>query len=285
MNATELEYHRFGPWLLEITQEEELPPQYLEKKELILSARLSFKVPVNQDRIKMQAGMLLYKSVVSIFEDHLMILSREIENIEATTIPFKDIIYIAQGGELLINYISIVTTQQEYRINYHSVSFELTRKVIGMLREGIMKSVSQRPIKTLEDERMFQLPLYRSLQNRETLDLPIKILAHQKGAKVKFRDKKNIFNQFKRFKVHELMVATNNKELMIASSDIDRKKRSTVDYSHKIIYAKLESITNIAIVNNEILEGVQDLEVFVEDHKIRFYILESFSSELVLLLN
>lgn len=281
MNSAEREYHRFGPWLLEIKAEIDLPRQYNDKKTLILSADFIFKVPVNRDRIQMRPGMLLYDYVVSIFADRVVIFNIVNDCLKESVILFKDIQYIIQGGELLRNYIQVVTNEKSYTINYHSVSHEITSKAMSMIRKGILYSAPKINIQLVQDVKLYQLSLFKYLKSKKVIDETVKIVAYQTAKKVKLKcseKRAKIINIFKRNKLHEILVVVNDKELIVVSSDIDHKKKETVDYSYRHIFISIEKMIDIKIRGNKIYDGVNDLTIIIGETSVSLEITEDFPS-------
>lgn len=281
MNSVEREYHCFGPWLMEIKNESDLPRQYTEKKEFILSADFSFKVPVNKDRIQMRAGMLLYDCIVSIFIDRVVIFTITNNSLKESVILFKDIQYIIQGGELLRNYIYLVTNDNSYTVNYYSVCYEITSKAMEMLRLGAL-SVPQQVKEQLliQDTKLEHLPLYKYIKSKRVIDETAKILAYQPAKKVTIKRNgkgTNIINLFRKNKLYEILVVVNNEELIIVSSDIDHKRKETVDYSYRLIFISINKIIDIKKRANKIYNGVNDLIVVLGEKSICLEVTEDFS--------
>lgn len=287
MDNIATEYHRFGPWLLEINADLDIPPQYSDKNDLILSAKYSFKVPVNKDRIQMKPGMLLYEYVISIFADKLIIFHIHNQSVQQSSILFKEIQYIVQGGELLRNYIQIATPEKIHTFPYHSVSHEVTSKVVTMLRSGMLNDAKPSSFTALEEDKLKHLSLYKYLMAKRVIDESANIVAYQPYQKIKLNKSEKWswwINLFRRNKLPELLIVSKNKELIIASSDIEKKSKETVDYSHRHIFISIDKILDIKITNSERFIDVNNLTFIIGDNKIVLNVMKDFDRKRLLLL-
>lgn len=283
-SKAEQEQYAFGPWLVEITETDLIPPQYINYKEEILQSVFSFKVPVNKDRQQLKPGMLMYKNVVIMHNDFIKILSimdnGSLEDIiHEVQLPYKDIAYVIRGGELLSNYIIIGVENHEYKIEYYTVSEIITTKILSMIRTRSLTDDSLREIIEYEKEALRKKPLFSYFSKKDRLTDVMKVLAYQCEDKVKFVGHsflEKIVSTFKVKKLDEIIYLSNGKELIIVSGDIENKKESTVDYSYRHCYIRLEKISSIAIYPDEKAFDSQLLTVTIDKADVVFHIKTNF---------
>lgn len=254
MNADEEEQHRFGPWLIEITSETLIPPQYIEYKRKILAADFAVKVPINKDRKDVRPGMLLYKQVLVFGEKEVTILTAKGSRIDEVTVFLKDIMYVIRGGELLNNYIEFGTDEQNHCIEYYTVSEELTSKILGYIRYEFRKD--SRPKKNLlrHMSSADHSALYKYFLKKEKDSTEIKAIAHQKEMFVtKYSEKfiQQLINRFNKKKMDEVLFMTNGVELIMASGDIKKTSGATVNYSYQHLYINLSCLEGVRTYPDE----------------------------------
>lgn len=264
MTREEREQYLFGPWLSEIKSEEDIPPQYFFKKDVILNSGLAVKVPVNKDRKDLDPGMLMYKQVLMIEEDQLQLFSASSQGVDEVVIPLSEIIFVVRGGELLSNYITFGTAEKVYRIEYYSVSRELTSRILMKVRMFFELTAQSVNVLDGEFEDVKDTLLYKYFTRKEYTKEPMRVVAYQPEAKLKMAEANimDIFiNRLKQPKLEEVMFLTNGKELIIASGDIDKGNEASVDYSYRHCYIRLDSLKGFLLSDDAVFDDTKVLTV------------------------
>lgn len=208
MTREEREQYLFGPWLSEIKSEEDIPPQYFYAKDTILKAQLAVKVPVNKDRKDLKPGMLMYKQVLLMNSDDLMLYCASQNGVDEERIPMENLIFVIRGGELLNNYIAFGTDDSVVRIEYYSVSQELTSHILMKIRDYFEDNHRSIPVPEKSFSQAKDTVLYSYFTRKEYTREPMNIIAYQKEALMKVADGNlmDIFiNRFKQPRLEEVL--------------------------------------------------------------------------------
>jgi len=269
MTTEEQEHYSFGPWLIQITNEALIPTQYQSYKLAILDADFSIKVPIKKDRNQISPGMLMYKEILCFYKDHFSILYSTDQGILKKTIHYSDILFVIQGGELLNNYILITAKNEVVQIDYYTISFELTNRIIQLLRDtfppsknGNIQGLSTPPL-------LDKNPLYTYFVQTQSSITPVRIIGHQQKSRARYLYKttKDLLKIFSFKTIDEVMFLANANELIVLSGDIDKTRQATVDYSYRHIYIRLDSISDMHAYPNNCYKNLIDLTIVI-DHQI-----------------
>ena len=129
------EYDRFGPWVIEISELDPLPPLFLpfltrEEKPL-----LSVKIPRQIERRNAHPGMNLYDYLVTLYEEDLIILQRDGEEVRQERFFYHDIQFLRYSENLLKGNLCLGTAVMSYDLPFNTTSKELMRRVVDLIRE------------------------------------------------------------------------------------------------------------------------------------------------------
>lgn len=129
------EYDRFGPWILEISEDDPVPSLFESKMpNRAEDPLLSIKIPRKIDRINAKPGMQLYDYVITMFEEDIVILKRENNHILKETISYKEIISIQLDEILLNGKITLFLSRGDYCIPYSTASKNIVYKLIDIIK-------------------------------------------------------------------------------------------------------------------------------------------------------
>ena len=129
------EYDRFGPWAIEISEEDPPPPlfvPYLTRDEEPL---LSVKIPRNIERRNAHPGMNLYDYLVLLYEDDLVILQRVDADVRQDRVVYRDIQFIRYGENLLKGTLHLSTAVSAYDLPFNTTSKDIMRRLVVLIRE------------------------------------------------------------------------------------------------------------------------------------------------------
>lgn len=146
------EYDAFGPWVCTIGSLVDMPkvfrPWYEENK----AAAFLFKLPVDAERRAMRPGMDLYRAVVAVHEQMLVVLTWNGTAVDRIALAFSAVKAIRSYRNLLQSELSLLLADgQTIRLEYSAVSSDLMEKVICFLREHIAAGGGLRSVAPIEN--------------------------------------------------------------------------------------------------------------------------------------
>lgn len=130
------EYDAFGPWIGTIRTSEDMPPRFRHGYEELRSSTFLFKIPVNADRKTMRPGMDLYRSVLAIDQNRVVVLEWNGSTETRYESPVDSIQAIRIDQDLLSAKLSLLLADgQMVSLDYNSVSDKEIERVVNFLRE------------------------------------------------------------------------------------------------------------------------------------------------------
>jgi len=159
MNQRDPEYDRFGPWVIEICDEDPPPPLFVPHLTRAETPLLAVKIPRRIARREAHPGMDLYDYVVSLYEDDMVVLQRVEREVIAREIPYRDISYVRLREELLRGTVHLGVPGQPYDLPYNTVSSDVMRRLVGIIRERYQGEREPVPIAPSSTE-MSELSFY-----------------------------------------------------------------------------------------------------------------------------
>jgi hypothetical protein len=135
MNDSKLEYDRFGPWIMEISELDPPPPLFLPYLTRAETPLLSIKIPRKIDRRAAKAGMNLYDYLVTLYEDDMVILERAGEDgVGTQTFAYDDIQFMRLTENLLLGNLHLGLRGRVYDLPFNTVGKELMARVVDLIR-------------------------------------------------------------------------------------------------------------------------------------------------------
>lgn len=128
------EYDRFGPWILEISESDPLPPIFLPFFTREEDPLYCVKIPRPMDRRDLSPGMNMYDYVVALYEADLLILERDGEDVTTLSFSYSDILVLRHSEDLLSGELHIYTPGNCYSLPYSTVSVEITDRIVDLIR-------------------------------------------------------------------------------------------------------------------------------------------------------
>jgi len=147
------EYDAFGPWIYPVRSRDEMPPRFRESYEELQSSTFFFKIPINADRSAMRPGMDLYRSVLAVFSDRVVVLDWKGSAITRRDIVMETIEAVRTSSDLLPSILTIYLAEGDvFRLDYNAVSSHEIDKLVDFLRERVIacrassqESITNRP--------------------------------------------------------------------------------------------------------------------------------------------
>lgn len=136
-----LEYDAFGPWIYPIRTSEDMPRRFQPCYEELKSSRFFFKVPVNAERSAMRPGMDLYRSVLAIDQDQVVVLEWDGSEMTRRDIAMGEIEAVRTSSDLLPSALTLyIADGGIIKLEYNAVSSHEIDKIVDYLRERIIAS-------------------------------------------------------------------------------------------------------------------------------------------------
>lgn len=151
------EYDRFGPWIIEISEEDPLPPLFISHMMRKEKPFFCIKIPRPVDRRNLMPGMNMYDYVLSLFDNDLYVLERDGEDVRERSIPYKNIMALRHTENLLDGNLHIYIAEKCFNIPYSTVSSEIITRMVDLLRKRYIID-SHLEIETIKIKHMSAAP-------------------------------------------------------------------------------------------------------------------------------
>lgn len=139
----DLEYDRFGPWVVEIGPDDPVPPLFAASVSGTEDALMSIKVPRKISRREAGPGMNLYDYVLVLREADVEVHERVDTNVRSRTIAYGDIHQLRLSEHLLRGELRLGLAGEDYALPYNTVSRDLMREVTGLIRRRYVEPASE----------------------------------------------------------------------------------------------------------------------------------------------
>jgi hypothetical protein len=133
--ARDPEYDRFGPWVIEISDDDPVPPLFAGHVSEASDVILSIKVPRKVARRDAAPGMDLYDYVVQLHEQTLAIHERVHSTVRSHTVAYREIQQLRVSEHLLRGELLLDAGGAGYSLPYNTVSNDLMREVARLIRQ------------------------------------------------------------------------------------------------------------------------------------------------------
>jgi hypothetical protein len=271
------EYDRFGPWVYEINDKEDIPRLFIPYYSEIKDAFLLLKIPRNIERRNANPRMDLYDYLLGVNDKYLSILKRNSESVDVINVKFADIIAIKNSTNLLLGIITFSLPEKIISVNYNEVSSDLIQKLLKTIRgkcTGNNNFISNGPSDYNEMEGIDDL--YINFLNsfakgedqfRAVAFQPlIKAIPTNVSVIGKLKER---FNIFRENLLQNTMYLTNEKELLIITrGKAFRRGKSPLSYD--FTYIPFNRITEFRRVSSN-YENISPFNIETEYHTFQYY--------------
>lgn len=135
MNQRDPEYDRFGPWVIEISEEDPPPPLFVPHLARTETPLLSLKIPRRISRREAHPGMDLYDYLVSLYDADMVVLQRVEHQVRSRTIRYRDIRSMWLHEELLRGRLHLALADEDCELSYNTVSGDLVGRLVRLIHE------------------------------------------------------------------------------------------------------------------------------------------------------
>ena len=275
MNAIELEYHCFGPWILEITDENPMPPLFVPYYKETNNYLMLIKVPMNIDRSQAKPGMDLYRYVIGMYDNYFYLLERNEKEVSETKFSYSEIEGIENFSDLLIGKLTIYLKYRKVTINYSSVSGDIITKLIGIIRDRYSERKYNKVLLDNNQSQGIDRVYINLLDSMKSCGDLLNISAVQPSIKVKALNQsilKKLLCHINQQKLLSVIYLSNDKELLVLSRGKPFRYRSDSIISYNLIYIPIEKIQGIELVRDEAYYDLQKFYIKINDYAFVFYI-------------
>jgi hypothetical protein len=282
MDKLKREYDRFGPWDVEIKEEEDIPQQFSDFTETIMNGVFSFKVPVNVERRNLKPGMPLYQTVTSLTEDAVIILRRAETEIDRQEIKYRNILYLQYTTDMLSGELIFTTVKQRYVLDFNPAEQGPAEKALERIREKYCDQVPRVNFSDIQEHVVVQSFLYETLLAQEMEKEDLKLVAYQPSIKLKRkRTTKMRYWQIVSGEagLQDSLYLTNGIELIVMSRVKDVKAEEKADYGYRYTYIPLNNIRSLLLETSETMDRLQELSIVLEDKRVVFRVDDTFSAD------
>lgn len=243
------EYDRFGPWILEISEKDTMPPVFIPHVNRDEEAIFAFKVPVRAERRDLRPGMHMYDYVVCLYENDLQVFERTGDEVAGTTIPYTGIVAIQYQEDLLDGVLDLQTRERNYSLPFNTVSTGIIEKLIGLVRKRYLPdggdTVPSRDVREadLPENMSFY---YAGMLSAKTVSEPDMVFqAYQpelRRSSIETNFWKRLFYGATDKRLLESMFFSNGNEMEVVGRGRAWRYRWQVVYGHKTLYIPLKNI-------------------------------------------
>jgi hypothetical protein len=279
MDKLKREYDLFGPWVLEIKDEMDIPQQFGDFTETILNGIYSFKVPVNVERRNLKPGMLLYQTVTVLTEDAVIVLQHRLEAIERQEVKYADILFLQCTTDLLFGELIFGTAQQRYIMEFSSIEYGPVETAIDRIREKYCDQVPKANLGEIQEQVVVKSFLYETLLAQEMEKEELKLVAYQPSMQLK--RKRAAKTRFWRIVsgetgLQDSLYLTNGKELIVMSRVKDVKAEKKADYGYRYTYIPLNNIRTLLLEPHKTMERLLEFSIVMEEKRLVFRVDDTF---------
>ncbi len=268
------EYDRFGPWILEITDDDPVPPIFLPHVDAGVTPLLTFKIPRPIERRRARPGMHLYDYLVSLFDSGVEILRRHEDTVAAHRFAYDDIKALRVTDDLLRGTVDMVLTGETFSFPYNTVSEEIIARMASLVRERFRKGVSKAHdvVEAVVEPQLLGNHFYRIFMTERRREPEHLLMAAQGEERVAADD-----SFFRRFwygilnkRLFESMHFSNGRELKIVGRGGVYRFRWQANYGVERLYLPLDSIRNADVAVDPAQPNVKLLSLVVGDARQQY---------------
>jgi hypothetical protein len=270
------EYDHFGPWLLKVESAQDIPHQYFEYQESILSTNFCFKIPIREERRKLHAGMLLYNKLITIDEHQIVEFSVVNDQIVKSKLLFKDVQYLIHQGDLLNCEISLVSRNNSLSFQYNLVSMDLAGDVMTLLRKNINtpKKNNEKTENLLKKYSELQIFSYFCITEKESKSL--EILNYQPCLDLGLLASNKLFQSLKKYRLLDSMFITNGVELIVANRGKYVVKENDTNYKFGHTFIPLRKITNFSYQSDDMFKAIKQISIEMDEQLVKVAVDKDF---------
>lgn len=233
------EYDAFGPWLLQIRNEADMPRRFRSVYDAVKDADFLIKIPRSIERRDAYPGCDLYKSVFAADADGFSFFTALDDEVSFTTreVAWEEVAAVRKCHNLLkAEFVLLLNEGDELVVPYSSVSTDLIARVTAFARQHLIRPSDFVPVSVNQGEEFedffFNVMLAEERRGGQFM-MPIHF--DEPG-----RSCRNAQNR-RRVSTGTLILLSGS-ELVVVDRDIPMKRRFFAHYAHRQTYISLPSV-------------------------------------------
>ena len=242
-----IEVDHFGPWVIEISEDDPPPPLFLPYLTRLEEPTLSIKIPRNIEHRHARPGMNLYDYLVALYRYDMVILQRSGDTAIEHTYQYRDIQYLSYSENLLKGNLRLGLREVIFDLPFNTVSSREMERLAALIREryctapDIVPALEEIPVPVEGLSFYFNGLLIK----RDMAEPQFRLLAAQANTPVASSEASSLSELF--FKVVgktllESMHFSDGRELKIVTRGQDYKYKWEAVYAKEYTYVPLENI-------------------------------------------
>lgn len=275
MKDLKKEYDAFGPWIIKIKNQEEIPGLFDEYIKYDKTSHI-YKVPRDITRREARPGDQLYKSIISFKENQLIFLEASNDIVTQQIIEYRNIESIQNRVDLLNGTLIIESKDEKVQIPYNAVSSDLIVEIVFKLRKNYIKYFDKIDHETIKkDYRLPKNYFYKGILSKMKNKENINVLDAQETNKIIKKEKRwydYFFDVYNPMIFQKIMFLTNHKELIIISRKDGIKRKRSADYSHVHTYIPLINIEDVIYNESDKYEDLYILSLQLNNNSHNFFV-------------
>jgi len=277
------EYDRFGPWILEITDTDPLPPLFVPHLSGDETPQLSIKIPRKIERRNAHPGMNLYDYVVNLYQDDVLILERFGDEVMTHKFLYENIESLCCREELLSGSLTLFMENRCFNLPFNTVSSDIIHRLVDLIRKGYIDTILNKTITNQSEYTDKNLSFFfTGLLAVERIHNPeLKVIASQTETHLtsrKLSTFKKLFYKLVDKRLLESLHLSDGRELKIISRGKTFKYRGQAVYGKEIHYIPVKKITAVDWKENQKNPGVIDLSITTPGGIFPFSFMQNSSS-------
>jgi hypothetical protein len=271
------EYHAFGPWIIEVTEEYPLPPLFIPYLKDSQNSLMLIKVPRNIDRRDAKPGMDLYDYVICMYETYGYILKRNNKEVEEIKFYYDQVKGLENYKDLLLGILTIYINNNKIIIPYNAVSEEIITKLVKIIRDRYTnKKYEKIQITNKIKQNEVSETLYSNIINKMNLNSDIlDIMAFQPIIKIT-KSSRQLGQILLRFIKPKILSSTlhlsDDRELLVISRGKPIKNKREALYSYCFTYIPIERIIEVKFDEFEEYNNLLIVNISIHEHTFKFYV-------------
>ena len=243
------EYDRFGPWAIEVSEEDPAPPLFVPHLTRPERPILSVKIPRHLERRNARPGMDLYDYLVSLYDDDLVVLQRVGRDVRTNSCRLQDVQHLRVTRCLLRGNIHLGLPGRPHDLPYNTVSDDLMLRLVELIRQRYEQGAGPMPLGDLQvpdGELSFYFEHLLAAERRErsgrrllaaqgTIPMASRRLGALRRLAFRAMDKRLL----------EAMHFSDGRELMVMTRGKAYAYRWEVEYGVETTYIPLRNLTDV----------------------------------------
>ena len=263
------EYNAFGPWVQEIRGREGVPPCFLPWFSELEHASLVIKIPVNQERRDARPGQDLYRAIVAVCDDHLVLLSLEAGKVECRLVPLAEVQALRNFHVLLQAEFGVfLRGGTSFLCSYNAVSLPLIDRILDVLGAKISGKSIGASVSIAAESEDFPVKdhYFRTLVREHRLRHPGSVLVFCEEPGVRYRDHRR-----RNRSLGLLVLKTANEWLFLDRGSALRQTHDTA-YAGSTTWVPFSRTPSFRISDPDALspQGGRTLSVHIEGHTLDY---------------